>query len=101
MPTSRPQRRTTDSGHVPFVWVRDPDTGHAYDVPENAIPDSVTVVADYPLNYSGKARRVKFFVDKGGVPSGPASPVSAPVPPDGEPAEMGGAAATSTRKAVK
>lgn len=101
MPTSRPTRRTTaDSGRVPFVWVRDDDTGHCYDVPENAVPASVTPVADYPLNYTGNARRTKYHVDKGGVPSPPAGPGSAPVPPDAEPTELAGVA-SSTRKAVK
>lgn len=82
-------------GRIPFVWVRDDTTGHAYDVPENAVTSGMTPVPGYELNFTGKARRTKYFVDKGGNPGSPAKPAvpESVEPPDVALTRMTGAAA--------
>ncbi|MEV5819302.1 hypothetical protein AB0L22_09015 [Micromonospora haikouensis] len=59
------------SGRVPFVWVEDADTGHRYDVPQNAIRDGMVPVPDYPLNWGRRARPPKFRVDLAGSDAAP------------------------------
>ncbi|MFI1194084.1 hypothetical protein ACH4T9_12615 [Micromonospora sp. NPDC020750] len=59
------------SGRVPFVWVKDADTGHRYDVPQTAVRDGMTPVPDYPLNWGRRARPPKYRTDLAGSDTPP------------------------------
>lgn len=68
MPT--PARdRDPQNGRIPFVWVKDDDTGHCYDIREDVITDGMAPVKDYPLNWTTVAREPKFATDKDGAPA--------------------------------
>lgn len=59
-----------------WVWCRDTDTGHRFDVRSNRLPRrGVEVVPNVPVNYGRAARAPKPFVAKDG---GPATPQQRP-----------------------
>lgn len=80
MPGKRRREPANTTGRIPFVWVEDHDTGHRYDVPQNAVRPGMTPVDGYDLNWGRTARRTKHFVGKGGgraTPEQPAGDVDA------------------------
>ena len=55
---------------IPFVRVRDKDTGHEYDVTESAVdPDAHEVLPKYPPNLTGIPRPAKHRITKATTPA--------------------------------